>query len=267
MVMGRLENKHRGGLNNEKGSRYEEFYATYRIASSLLNYYGHNILIKSQVEGAYIDDLMVETDNQYDYFQLKNVQKMETAWPEVREDAISQIKLSLDKQEQFSITIVYSDSTFHITLSDDLAKYTSLECFPFSKSIYEVIKQYSSFKNTLVELSVLENPTDDVLYGLAEYIIGKWCSIDRQEGLLIATLADQIKTSRLNTILDSNREMSSECKMILDRIPGFSYMIKGKNIVWEIEHSKNNSTEWTRELENRIVLHVPNSAKEIFKML
>ena len=58
-----------------------------------------------------------------------------------------------------------------------------------------------------------------------------------------------------------------ECKKILDLIPGFSYAIKGKNIVWEIKHSKNNSTEWTKELEDRIVRKMPNSVKDIFKML
>ena len=265
--MGRLENKHRGGLNNEKGSKYEEYYATYIIASLLQGFLEHNVLIKSQVEGAYIDDLIVETDNKCDYFQLKNVRNLKSIWAEIREDAVSQINLSSSKQEQFTITVVYSDSTFNIPLSDDIAQYTSLEWFPYFKSIYELITHYKPFKKALAELSVLENPTDDVLYGFAEYIIGKWCSIDRQKGLKISLLADQLITSRLNTILDSDREVSMECKEILDRIPGFTYIIRGKNIVWEIEHSKNNSTEWTKELDDRIVSKMPSSAKDIFKML
>ena len=265
--MGRMENKHRGGLNNEKGSRYEEFYATYRIAASLHNFAGHQILIKSQVAGAYIDDLLVETGTQHDYFQLKNVQNLKTIWTEVREDIVSQIKLSLDNQEQFSISVICSDSTFNVTLSEDIAPYTKLECFPYANSLLKVIKQYKPFEKVLSDLCVFEDPSDNDLYGLAVYIIGEWCSIDRQEGLLIGNLVEHLKASKLNTILDSDRDISMECKKILDLIPGFSYAIKGKNIVWEIKHSKNNSTEWTKELEDRIVRQMPNSVKDIFKML
>lgn len=265
--MGRLENKHRGGLNNEKGARYEEFYATYRIASSLVNFAECNMLIKSQVEGAYIDDLMVETDTQHDYFQLKNVQNVKNTWPEISEDILSQIKLSLDKQEQFSVSVVYSDTTFNVTLSKDIELYTKLEYFPYANSLLEVIQQYKPFKSALADLCVLERPTDDMLYGLAKYILAEWCSINRQEGLLLATLAYQLKDSGLNTVINSDRDISVECKEILDHIPGFSYVIKGKNIVWEIERSKNNSTEWTKELDDRIRCQMPCSAKEIFKML
>lgn len=138
--MGRLENKHRGGLNNEKGSRYEEFYATYRIARSLHNLVEHHILIRSQIEGAYIDDLLVETDVQHDYFQLKNVQNVKSTWTEVREDIVAQIKLSSDNQEQFSITVVYSDPTFNVTLSEDIALYTELEYFPYASSLLVSIR-------------------------------------------------------------------------------------------------------------------------------
>lgn len=265
--MGRLENKHRGGLNNEKGTRYEEFYATYRITASLKNFAEYDVLIKSQVEGAYIDDLMVETDTQHDYFQLKNVQNVKNTWTEISKDIVSQIELSLDKQETFSISVVYSDSTFNVTISKDIAPYTKLEYFPYANSLFEVIKQYKPFESALADLCVLEMPTDDVIYGLAKYILAEWCSVNRQEGLLLATLADQLKVSGLNTVLDSDRDISVECKEILDHIPGFSYVIRGKNIVWEIERSKNNSTEWTKELDDRITRQMPCSAKEIFKML
>ena len=265
--MGRLENKHRGGLNNEKGARYEEFYATYRIASSLPNYAENHILIKSQIKGAYIDDLKVEIDALHDYFQLKNVQNVKNSWAEIKEDIVSQVKLSLDNKEQFSISIVYSDAEFNVTLSEDIAPYTKLEYFPYANSLLEVIKQHKPFKDVLVDLCVFEKPTDDVIYGLAKFIIAEWCSVNRQKGLLIANLADQLKTSKLNTILDSDRDISAGCQEILDGIPGFSYVIKGKNIVWDIEHSKNNSTEWTQELDDRITHQMPMSAKEIFKML
>ena len=66
--MGRLENKHRGGLNNEKGARYEEFYAVYKIASFLADFADQQVLIKSQVEGAYVDDILVVNEGHYSYY-------------------------------------------------------------------------------------------------------------------------------------------------------------------------------------------------------
>lgn len=265
--MGRLENKHRGGVNNEKGAKYEEYYATYRIASLLPSCLDQCILIKSQVEGAYIDDLLIKTGVKHDYFQLKNVQNVKQSWTEIKEDVVSQIQLSIDKKEDFSVTLVYSDVSFNTILPEDIVDYFNFEWFPSTKSILELIGKYNPFKNALMDLSVFENPDDDTLYGLARYILGHWCGIDRQEGLLVSELADSLKCSNLNTILDSNRDISLECKEILDRITGFTYAIKGKNIVWGIEHSRNNSTEWTKGLDDRIICQVPKSAKDIFKML
>ena len=171
------------------------------------------------------------------------------------------------KQEQFSISVVFSDPTFNETLSEDISPYTEMEFFPYANTLLDVIKQYKPFERSLADLHVVEKPTDDVIYGLAKFILAEWCSIDRQKGLLLDKLADRFKASRFNTVIDSDREISVECKEILDSIPGFTYFIKGKNILWNMVRSKNNSTEWTTELEERITREKPNSAKEIFKML
>lgn len=71
-------------------------------------------MIKSQIKGAYIDDLKVEIDALHDYFQLKNVQNVKNSWAEIKEDIVSQVKLSLDNKEQFSISIVYSDAEVNL---------------------------------------------------------------------------------------------------------------------------------------------------------
>lgn len=265
--MGRLENKHRGGLNNEKGIRYEEFYAVYKIASFLADFVDQQILIKSQVEGAYVDDLLIINEGHRSYYQLKNVQALLKYWSEIVADFLAQIVLSVDKKEDFDVTLVYSDTTFETTISEELRPYTVFEYFPYADSLYEVIMQSSSFKNTLARLCVLENATADTLYKIAKYLIGEWCSIDRQKGITIAELAKHIKESKVNTILDSDREISEDCINILNAIPDFSYKIRGKNIVWETTRSRNNSTEWTQELENKIIEISPCSAKEIFKIL
>lgn len=265
--MGRLENKHRGGLNNEKGARYEEFYAVYKIASSLADFAGQQILIKSQVGGAYVDDILMVNEEHYSYYQLKNVQSLLKYWGRIKDDFMAQIVLSQDKKEDFDITLVYSDSTFETTISEELYPYTNFEYFPYADSLYELIAQSPTLKDALKRLCVLENATADALYKIARYLIGEWCAIDRQKGITIADLAERIKDSSVNTILDSDREISADCRSILDAIPDFSYRIRGKNIVWETTRSRNNSTEWTRDLENKIIDMSPCSAKEIFKIL
>ena len=265
--MGRLENKHRGGLNNEKGARYEEFYAVYKIASFLADFADQQVLIKSQVEGAYVDDILVVNEGHYSYYQLKNVQSLLKSWNEIEADFLEQIILSVNKKEDFDITLVYSDNTFKTTISEELCPYTYFEYFPYADSLYEVIMQCASFNRVLMKLCVLENATADALYKIAKYLIGEWCAIDRQKGITIDYVVKQLKESKVNTILDSDREISVDCINILNAIPDFSYVIRGKNIIWETNRSRNNSTEWTRDLENKIIELCPGSAKEIFKML
>lgn len=152
-------------------------------------------------------------------------------------------------------------------MSKELESCTRLEFFPYAVSVYRVIAEYEPFKEALKQLCAQENPSDDVLNGIAVLIGGLWWSVDRPHGISINELAEKIKVSPINTILDSNRKISDECKAILDSIPDFSYHIKGKNIVWESIHSKNNSTKWSKDLELKIIERSPRTAKDIFKIL
>jgi hypothetical protein len=71
-----LKNKSRGGKSNQKGGAYEGFFAVYQIALAypLVRQESREIFIETQVDNAFVDDLMVEdlTKNHVKNLQLKN---------------------------------------------------------------------------------------------------------------------------------------------------------------------------------------------------
>lgn len=263
--MGYLENKHRGGINNEKGSQYELNYATYQISNYLLLTNDHNIHIKTQIEGAYLDDLLITLDDIHKYYQIKNVKNLH--WQSLENDFNSQFDKSTANKEKFELGLVYSDSDFSAEISDKLKSHTEFIYFPYTSTLYLLIDSYKPFKDSLIKLCTIKEPTNDLLYGIATAIIGVWCSIDKPKGTSMNYIADKLNNFKVNTILNADKEINNKCKYILNSIPNFSYEIKGNKLIWDYAHSKGNSTMWTPELETAIIENKPSTIKDIFKLL
>ncbi len=70
-----LASKHRGGEYNRKGNQYEDYYAVFSILREMSR--GHReAIVSSQVEGAYVDDLLIADAEHKTYHQLKNKEKL-----------------------------------------------------------------------------------------------------------------------------------------------------------------------------------------------
>lgn len=263
--MNYLKNKHKGGVSSEKGLQYEMNYAVYKIACYLLACNEHSVRFQTQIEGAYVDDLLITVDDDvYNYHQIKNVKGLK--WATVESDFIMQSNQCTERSENFTITLVYSDPQFSTTLSEELKPHTNTLYFPYTTSLYGLINTHTPFKDALKELSAYDDPSEDLLYGIAEAIAGIWLSSNRMDGASITDIADRLKKSEINTVLDPDAEIAMECKTILDAIPDFSYEIKGKKIIWYSD-SFSGSTLWTSRLQNEIIENAPSTAKDIFKML
>lgn len=221
--------------------------------------------MRTQVEDAFLDDLLVAIDDLYQYYQIKNVKDLR--WRSLEHDFDSQFEKSTENKENFKLALVYSDSSFSPNISDKLRPYTELIFFPYTDSLYSLIDSYKPFKDSLIKLCAIKKPANDSLFGIATAIIGIWCSINRHTGISIKDFANQLRLKTINTILNSNKGITNECKRILDSIPNFSYEIKGNNINWDCEYSTGNSTVWTPELEDTIIKNKPSSIKDIFKLL
>ena len=71
-----LKHKNRGGKNNAKGNRYENYYAVFQIAL-LLNSYRErldDVCLATQLSNAFVDDLLIGVGNSNKtYHQIKDV--------------------------------------------------------------------------------------------------------------------------------------------------------------------------------------------------
>ena len=268
--MAYLENKHRGGISGEKGSKYESFYTTFKVADYLSTTTGVDgdipeVLFQSQVM-AYLDDLLITDNTRRIYHQIKNVANFR--WPSVEGDFIKQKDASEQAGENYKLVLVYSDSKFNKDVPIDLEPCTDFSYFPYDPSIYTVIEKSSDFKSALKRILKFANPSDDKLYALAVCILGYWIGNDMQKGLTLKNFKDCIvSNSNISTIFDRDISISNECRRILDSIPGFSYTISGNSIVWESRRYKDNVTIWSRDLEARIISKSPQTINDIVKLM
>src|SRR5690606_901874 len=69
-------NKHRGGVNGKKGSRYEDFYMAFKAAEWAARCFRHLIpawpRLRGQIVG-FVDDFAIDLAENTEYYQLKNV--------------------------------------------------------------------------------------------------------------------------------------------------------------------------------------------------
>ena len=108
--MNRLKNKHKGGVNAEKGLQYEMNYAVYKIVCYLLACNEHSVRFQTQIEDAYVDDLLITVGDIYNYHQLKNVKDLK--WATVESDFIMQLNQCTERNENFTMTSLVSGEKF-----------------------------------------------------------------------------------------------------------------------------------------------------------
>src|SRR4051812_21865889 len=80
-----LKSKHQGGVNGQKGTRYEDYYAVFRLAEHAAAAYStgnglggsESMRFMSQVKRCFVDDLVIEGGQQQARFhQLRNAQRV-----------------------------------------------------------------------------------------------------------------------------------------------------------------------------------------------
>ena len=271
--MNYLKNKHRGGINAEKGSKYEAFYVVFKVADYLSSVLSMpQILFQSQIEDAYVDDLLITNkhSNELIYHQLKNVRDL--TWTDVEDDFVNQKHQSDEAGENYKLALVFSNiqfkkedipSSFNACLKSIYFPYDSSR-----PSIYATIESFPSFKEALRKLSKLPCPTDDKIYALAECFLGHWFGSDAQTGVYLHSFREQIVLhSSISTIFDDDITISESCRQILDAIEGFSYFVKGNSIIWESDRFKDNTTNWSKDWEDRIISNNPKSVNDIVKLM
>jgi len=133
-------NKHRGGVNGQKGTRYEDFYAVLRVAELSSKYIEQNM--DYEIEGqslAFVDDIVISFPDlkNAEYYQLKNSNQVSWGTMELKsicDDFLKQHQLNIKMDIKSTIILVVPDERVGLRLQksipSQIANFSRVEIFP-----------------------------------------------------------------------------------------------------------------------------------------
>lgn len=238
--------KHTGGKAGNKGTRYEDHYAVFRVvqlSAGLLT--GSNVdpSVTSQVVGL-VDDLRLADNDSTEYYQLKN--KQEISWTSgdhpLCVDFANQFSLSTHLNEPGPVTsLVVPCADKRATLEqgkpEEISSHTKVHYFPWVETVNRLVIEHQDLRYWLVEISNVEDPTDDVLVGAYCALLAAF--VNSPDGAnvseLLASAAKmypgQIRLSPQNANWGDLLDDSFKTK--IDRIPGLMYVAARGFFRWE----------------------------------
>ena len=277
----KLKKKHQGGLNQRKGSRYEDYFSLFKIVKNidlLLDNNSQKIEIKDQVANCFIDDLLVKKDGaRVDFYQCKDVKKL--SWSSaLLEDFENQVILNKSQGLNYSLTLVVSNPELFDKMSyhsSNIIENTYIKYFPSPINIEDLIKNNHDFNKFIKGISAIRNPSLMDLDSLAKRILSEWVSFSYKMGFV--NLDTLIKnSSKDSTPIKSNWVSNSKWKKaekILKGIPKLEYYTDrgifefSAGCIYEgFVQANQNSIKFDRFL-NRIIKHKPKNIIEFEELL
>lgn len=271
-----LSNKHKGGKNNQKGSLFEDFYAVYQIILGIAKYKPsfESVNFQTQVENAFVDDLLITYLGHKIYHQLKNTQSL--SWGQVDKkgdiayDFAHQIEYCKECNETFTLKLVYSQKENKIGehTPEVIKEYTVTEYFDYSPDLNSLVLISEPFKSALLAIVPDGDRVKiDELSNIASVFLGVWKGFDSNSRISLKEIvhrAEEIKQVNLNIYPDES--MSENCKIVLNAIEGFEYYISGRSLYWSIGRM-NGCCPWQYAIETEIIRRHPTDKWELISML
>ena len=270
-----LKNKHKGGKNNNKGATYENYYATYLIASFTHKYMTQmeSVFLSSQLENAFVDDLLVNETSTLlrTYHQLKDVARL--TWRtgkgcSLETDFKRQMEISNEKGENFKLKLIYSKTDSPVSsVPNNLSPFTTSEYFPASHSINQLILSYPPFKDAIKQIMVQQEVPDDELSGAASAILGAWNSVN-QNNVSLQNISDIVYSKGkgyVNIKTYPTVTVSYRCKEILNQF-GLTFRENGLKIYWFYGNLQG-EVIWTANTEQRLVDGNPTDIWSLIELL
>ena len=279
-----LQNKNRGGNSGQKGTRYEDYFAIYKLtqlAQAILES-ELKVSLSSQIL-AFVDDLIIDIDTEpLQHYQLKNSATVSwtTGKHPIQEDFAHQEQLNkTDLQRDSHLSLVVSNLTcveqLTATIPPSIKSFSHVLHFPYDPNILTVIGQIPDFKQTLIYLSAFDQPEPDKIDYAVKALIGAWitCEASSILGLELLNIAQRqspqyIRSFRTDLTLDV------EVKKILDNIPDFSYSFSKGFLHWEYAHGLDSGTppysietDAFGRLQERIKQQKPQTFEELETLL
>ena len=228
-----LANKHRGGKSNNMGNLYENYYAVFSILREMAT--GHRYaLVSAQVEGAYVDDLLIVDGENKIYHQLKNNAKL--SWGgmqhgDLKYDFLMQARLSESSSEKFLLKLVVS---FHYdklmrALPNELKKVASVEFYPMLED-FNQYAYFPAFANVAIKAIGCASYEIDKVENVATALLGLWVG-GRCRGKKVYEVWDEMKQMLYGKeIVDA--EKIDELVALLQEM-GFSVLLNQSGLIWK----------------------------------
>ena len=261
-----LKHKHVGGKNNDKGNKYESFYATYRIALLISAKFDklETVNLSAHVPNAFVDDYLEEVESFKQYHQLKDVKNLSWKYEKVKYDFTKQIEISNENNELFGLKLVNSNEKL-IEIPEDISEYTSVEYFPAYHELTHSYLEYPEFKKAIENIAIEGRKNDDELIAIATTILGVWHSIETPKSL--KEIVELIKkTNRYDSLrIYPSLELSNACKEILNNLK-VEFYINGEILYWSYKYFSGKIV-WSTEREELLLKSSPTKIEELFTIL
>jgi hypothetical protein len=243
---GYLSRKRSGGASNEKGGRYEQFFAVFKIAELAASNWKtmDSVSLSSQIN-AFVDDLLVVNEERYSYFQLKSGKRVH--WGEnvkgtLLYDFQGQALDSKARLEVFELSLVVAeDSEFHSLIEGiprEIVDCTSVVLFPAYSTTIELLTNVS-FRSHVSNIAISEDVALDQLDGLTKCILGIWVGGARKE-VSLGKLIDELREIKGLFVRRSVPvKLSSSLMEVLDQISDFEYWEEGGFLRWRFRKFDN----------------------------
>lgn len=246
-VLERVNNKNRGGLNNGKGSQYENFFAAYQIARLAKQYFeeGKETKIAGQVF-AFVDDLEILTPiaSHRTNYQLKSSSTI--SWGKgdnsLTDDFCKQLELNNASGYKSDIRLIVSDlktaDRLRHHLPTTLQGHATVEHFHYAESLSLLLQNNNDF-NELVRLICARPDEADKVETVAVVLLSVWINSEARSGypINISELIGRAKHHHPSYIraIEEMPPLSPEVEKILNAIENFHYSIKNGFFSWEYQ--------------------------------
>lgn len=235
-----LTAKNRGGVNNNKGNTFENFYTLYQIAKSFNQGPDAKSAFFSSQIFSFIDDLVIETIERKRnwYYQIKDVKKLE--WDDrnphsIKDDFMHQYEICSSEGIESFLRLVVSNKEVHehllLTKPDDVGDLIKIINFETALSLSSLIRENPLLREELIKMCALKNPSADKLEALAAIILGAWDSTNKKR-VSLAELLERCYSQNPHYIKGFSNKISGKLADILNGIIEFSYSIEGGFLKW-----------------------------------
>lgn len=273
-----LKRKNRGGDSSQKGTRYEDYFAIYKLAqlAPAIMESGLTVDFRSQIL-AFVDDLIIDIEAEpIQHYQLKNssaVSWVGNTHP-LKDDFVRQEKLNrMSLARESCLILVVSDrgcvEQLAATIPSEIQEFSHVLHFPYASDSFTMVEQIPDFKDALADLSAFDNPSPDKIDYVAKTLMGVWITCQSSSGRDLLTIAQQQSPQYIRSFR-SDLALDVEVAQILGNIPDFSYSLSKGFLHWNYANGLMSGTppysidkDSFRRLQERIKGHKPQTFEEL----